>query len=51
MIVFFNAVRTGSKIHEDASFGLRAAAPSIACNISAQIQKPILWNPDEMRLV
>jgi predicted dehydrogenase len=51
MIVFFNGVRTGSKIHEDASFGLRAAAPSIACNISAQIQKPILWNPDEMKLL
>ena len=51
MIVFFIGVKTGSMIHEDASFGLRAAAPSIACNLSAQIQKPILWNPDEMKIM
>jgi hypothetical protein len=51
MIVFFNAIRTGSKIYEDASFGLRAAAPAIACNLSAQQNKPILWDPIGMKLV
>lgn len=48
MLVFFNGVRTGSKIVEDASSGLRAAAPSIACNLSAELQKPILWDPEKM---
>jgi predicted dehydrogenase len=51
MIVFFNAIRTGSAIIEDASFGLRAAAPSIACNLSTEKQAPIFWNPDKMELV
>ena len=51
MIVFFNAIRTGSKIYEDASFGLRAAAPAIACNLSAQQNKPILWDPIGMKVV
>jgi hypothetical protein len=50
MIVFFNAIRTGSPIIEDASFGLRAAAPSIACNLSAAQQRPISWDPVNMKL-
>ncbi len=51
MITFFNGVRTGSAIPEDASFGLRAAAPSLACNISAELQKPIAWDPIAMKLI
>lgn len=51
MVVFFNAIRTGAAIAEDASFGLRAAAPSIACNLSAQQNKPILWDPEKMKLI
>ena len=51
LIVFFNAIRTGSAIVEDASFGLRAAAPSIACNLSAKLQRPIGWDPVGMKLV
>jgi predicted dehydrogenase len=50
MIVFFNAIRTGSKIVEDASFGLRAAAPSIACNMSAETKAPVFWDPEKMML-
>jgi predicted dehydrogenase len=50
-VVFFNAIRTGSKIVEDASFGFRAAAPSIACNISAEKKAPINWNPEKMELI
>jgi predicted dehydrogenase len=51
MIVFFNGIRTGSAIPEDASFGLRAAAPSIACNLSAEQLKPIQWDPKNMQLI
>ncbi len=50
LIVFFNAIRTGSAILEDASFGLRAAAPSIACNLSTERKEPILWDPEKMTL-
>jgi predicted dehydrogenase len=50
MIVFFNAIRTGSEILEDASFGLRTAAPSIACNLSTERKEPILWDPEKMVL-
>lgn len=49
-IVFFNGIRTGSAIPEDASFGLRAAAPSLACNLSIELQKPISWDPLNMKL-
>lgn len=51
MIVFFDGVRTGSQILEDAEFGLRAAAPSLACNLSIAQEKPILWDPIMMKLV
>ena len=51
MISFFNGIRTGSTIVEDASFGLRAAAPSIACNLSAELGRPINWDPVNMKLV
>jgi predicted dehydrogenase len=51
MIVFFNAIRTGSMIVEDASFGLRTAAPSLACNLSAEWQMPISWDPVVMKLM
>ena len=51
MIVFFNGIRTGSAIPEDASFGLRAAAPSISCNLSAELLKPVHWDPIAMKLV
>lgn len=51
MITFFNGVKTGSPILEDAEFGLRTAAPSIACNLSIAQEKPILWDPVGMKLV
>lgn len=51
MITFFNGIRTGSPILEDAEFGLRAAAPSLACNLSIAQEKPILWDPVGMKLV
>jgi predicted dehydrogenase len=51
LIVFFNGIRSGSPILEDASFGLRTAAPSLACNLSIDLQKPIDWDPVGMKLV
>ena len=53
MVTFFNAVRANnpSMILEDATFGLRAAGPSLLCNMSAELQKPILWNPKTMKIV
>lgn len=53
MIVFFNAIRENkpSLVVEDAEFGLRAAAPSLAANLSAEQRRVINWDPVGMRLV
>ncbi len=52
MIVFFNAIRSNApgEILEDAVFGLRSAAPSIACNLSAELGKKLMWDPEHMVL-
>jgi len=50
-INFFESIRTGKKVAEDATFGLRAAAPALACNLSAQLKKPILWDAENMKIV
>jgi predicted dehydrogenase len=52
MIVFFNAIRQNNPklVIEDAEFGLRAAAPSLACNLSAEQRKVINWNPVTMKI-
>ena len=51
MINFFESVRTSKPTFEDASFGLRAAGPALLCNISAEKQKAINWDPKGMRVV
>jgi hypothetical protein len=51
MINFFEAVRTGKPILEDASFGLRAAAPALLCNTSAELKKAVDWDPVKMKMV
>jgi predicted dehydrogenase len=48
---FFDAVRTGKPVVEDAAFGLRAAAPSLACNDSYFQRKIIFWDPVNMKLL
>ncbi len=48
---FFNAIRNGGKITEDAVFGYRAAAPALLCNDSYNQDTAILWNPENMQLV
>ena len=50
-INFFESVRSGKKVHEDATFGLRAAAPALACNMSAELGKPVIWNAEKMKVV
>jgi len=49
-INFFNSVRTGKQPVEDAVFGFRAAAPSLACNESYFKKKIIYWDPEEMKV-
>ncbi len=48
---FFNAIRNGGQVTEDATFGYRAAAPALLCNDSYNQDKAILWNPEQMLLV
>jgi predicted dehydrogenase len=53
MIVFFNAIRENkpSLVKEDAEFGMRAAAPSLAANLSVDQKRVINWNPVTMKLM
>lgn len=48
---FFDSVRTGKPVIEDATFGFRAAAPCLACNDSYFQKKIIEWNPETMKLL
>ncbi|HTE23244.1 Gfo/Idh/MocA family protein [Flavitalea sp.] len=48
---FFDAVRTGKTVVEDATFGFRAAAPALSCNESYFKKKVINWDPVKMKLV
>lgn len=47
---FFDAIRTGKKVVEDAEFGFRAAAPALACNESYFKKQIIGWDPVNMKL-
>ncbi len=48
---FFEAVRTGKPVIEDPSFGLRAAGPALATNMSYFEKKIISWDPEKMKVV
>jgi predicted dehydrogenase len=48
---FFDSVRTGKPVVEDAAFGFRAAAPCLACNDSYFEKKIINWDPEGMKVV
>jgi predicted dehydrogenase len=50
MVNFFEAIRTGKPVVEDAVFGLRAAGPSVLCNASIEKRKVIHWNPETMKV-
>ncbi len=48
---FFQAIRGGPTVLEDATFGLRAAAPALACNLSYFDDRIVRWDPDATRLI
>ncbi len=47
---FFDAMRGRAALNEDATFGFRAAAPSLACNKSYFERQIICWDPVNMKL-
>ena len=47
---FFEGVRNGTPVREDATFGLRAAAPALACNDSYFGGRIMQWDPERMEL-
>jgi predicted dehydrogenase len=47
---FFEGIRSGKPIVEDATFGLRAAGPALASNLSYFKNKVINWDPVNTRV-
>ncbi len=50
-INFFEGMRTGEPVPEDAVFGFRAAAPALLCNDSYFEEKMLRWDPMNMQVV
>lgn len=48
---FFDSMRTNKPVIEDASFGLRAAGPALATNVSYFEKKIVGWDPVKMKVV
>ena len=48
---FYRSIRDGQPSVEDATFGLRAAGPSLLTNESLFQQKIMHWDPDLMRMM
>ncbi|MEM1096572.1 MAG: Gfo/Idh/MocA family oxidoreductase [Bacteroidota bacterium] len=48
---FFLAMRGETTIQEDATYGLRAAAPSLMANMSYRSGQPVRWDPLGLRLL
>jgi predicted dehydrogenase len=48
---FFHAMRTKGRVVEDATFGYRAAAPALLCNMSYREGRTLGWDPERMRPV
>jgi predicted dehydrogenase len=48
---FFDAITNDKPIVEDAEFGLRAAGAALCANISYFEERPVRWDPVEMKLL
>jgi len=48
---FFDSIRTGKPVVENATFGLRAAGPALASNLSYIEKRVINWDPEKMKVV
>lgn len=48
---FFESVRNGKPVVEDAVFGFRAAAPCLACNDSYFERRIVNWDPEAMKIL
>jgi predicted dehydrogenase len=49
--IFFDSMRSGEPLLEDAEFGFRAAAPALATNMSYFDKKIVNWDPVGMKVV
>ena len=47
---FFDSIRNGTPVYEDAVYGFRAAAPSLLCNSSIFENQIYHWDPEAMQL-
>ena len=47
---FFTSIREKKPVYENATFGLRAAAPALLCNDSLRIGKELSWDPVQLRV-
>lgn len=47
---FFDSIRNGTPVFEDAAFGFRAAAPALLTNTSLKEQRVIRWDPENMQI-
>ena len=47
---FFAAVRGRKPVVEDGLFGLRAAAPSLLCNLSYEKTQPVSWDAEALKV-
>ncbi|HTE29308.1 MAG TPA: Gfo/Idh/MocA family oxidoreductase [Chryseolinea sp.] len=47
---FFDAIKGGKPVVEDAEFGFRAAAPALSCNESYLSKQIIKWDPVAMKI-
>ena len=51
LVHFFESVRKGTPVYEDAIFGYRAAAPALLCNESYYQGRIFGWDPSGMKVV
>ena len=49
LVNFFTSVREKKPVYENATFGLRAAAPALLCNESLRQGKVLSWDPVTMK--